>query len=1711
MRKIYMLSVLLCALCLGKAQSQTASLSIADYIEAPGQVVIPMEVSNLNNIAAITINLYYNADVLTYVNYQNPLAVFIVNDASVDDTTNSLNITFFAGGLTGQNFNGNLLEMIFEYQGGYSEFNFYYVEIVDNFYNEVPVNISNGSISFQTPAPVDMGTLDNLTPGAVVVPLNVDFSAVDNGVGAFNFNITYDPAVLENPTIANEALDDIYLDATIPGEINLQWENPDPLAPAGSLLNGKLLDLQFNFLGGSSDISFVEENSSISNQNGVNWLVEFSNGSVFEISYTVVFNIKDGQGGDVTNASITLGEQQNPPGNYVFTDVLAGSYAYMVTAPGFTEDTGELIVADEDVVLQIVINDIEAPVIECPADMLDVHVDEGACFATITDLGTPFVSDNHTPVDDLLISNNAPVNQQYPVGETIVTWMAQDAAGNSNTCIQTILVIDDIVPHIDCPTSPQLRIIEAAASSYTTIEDEFDPVSLSDNCGILTVSNNLNESETLAGYDFFPGNTNVIWTVLDTSGNSNSCSFIVEIVYENRPPTIDCPGNIVAVTDAGVCTALVEGLSAVYSDPDDNIIAVTWAMTGATAASSADTGINNLTTYVFNQGVTSITYTVTDAGGLFDTCTFTVTVNDTEAPTITCPPNMLQLTTDAGACFATIADLGMPVVADNCTSVTELIIVNDAPANNQFPVGTTLVTWTVSDSAGNFATCEQTFTVADDEPPVISNMPDDITAGNDPGQCGAVVTWTIPTADDNCNVASFESTHQPGDFFPLGETTVTYTAVDAAGNETTEGFTVTVEDTEAPIISGMPGDITAGNDPGQCGAVVTWTIPTADDNCGVASFEGTHQPGDLFPLGETTVTYTAVDAAGNETTEGFTVTVEDTEAPVISGMPDDITAGNDPGQCGAVVTWTLPTADDNCGVASFESTHQPGDLFPLGETTVTYTAVDTAGNETTEGFTVTVEDTEAPVISGMPDNIFMENEAGQCGAFATWTEPTAADNCGVTTIESTYQPGSFFLVGETTVAYTAVDAAGNETTASFTVTVEDTEAPIISVMPNDITAGNDPGQCGAVVTWTIPTASDNCSVTSLQSTHQPGEFFPLGETTVTYTAADAAGNETTASFAVTVEDTEAPVISGMPNDITAGNDPGQCGAVVTWTVPTADDNCGVASFESTHQPGDLFPLGETTVTYTAIDAAGNETTEGFTVTVEDTEAPVISDMPDDITVVNDLEQCGAMVTWTPPTAEDNCSLVSFNGSHQPGEFFHVGETTVTYTAVDAAGNQTILTFSITVDDVEAPIITGMPNNVSTDNEPGQCGATIEWVAPSATDNCSVVSFVSTHQSGVFLPVGITTVIYTAVDAAGNETSESFTVTINDTMAPVISGVPGNITKENDEGMCGAIATWNEPIADDNCNVVSLNGSHQPGEFFQVGETTVTYTAVDAAGNETTIVFTVTVEDTEAPVITGMPGNITVTAEQGESGAVVSWIEPNAEDNCAVVSFFSSHVPGDFFPAGVTEVIYTAVDAAGNQSTAGFTVTVEDTESPVPPIETLQGIIVPDGEVVCFNATQTIITAGNNTYFIVEGGGSATLIAGQSIRMLPGTLVEHGGYLHARITLDQEYCGAPVAKLLDEPADLPLAGQILPDAPGKETLFKVYPNPTSGAFTLELNDGFVDAKVTVEVYGLRGERIISEDLPSMHQHVFTLENQLPGIYIVRVTAGERTDQLRIMKR
>ncbi len=459
----------------------------------------------------------------------------------------------------------------------------------------------------------------------------------------------------------------------------------------------------------------------------------------------------------------------------------------------------------------------------------------------------------------------------------------------------------------------------------------------------------------------------------------------------------------------------------------------------------------------------------------------------------------------AGSCSADVS----PAEVNNGSSdpdAGDTITFSLSPAG-PYPVGTTAVTLTVTDSHGATGSATANITVRDVEKPTLT-VPANITTDMEPGQSFRHVTFAA-VATDNCSTATVTYDIAPGSAFSKGTTTVTAYATDASQNQTSASFTVTVIDTEKPTIT-APANLTVPADPGQCDAAVTFASTATDNSPGV-TVAYSLPPGTHFPKGATTVTATATDTSGNQNAASFTVTVIDTQAPALV-PPASMTVSTDPGACDAAVNFAA-TASDNCPGVIVAYSLPSGTHFPKGTTIVTVTATDTSGNQNASSFTVTVIDTQAPTLL-LPANIIVSTEPGLCDAAVNFAA-TASDNCPGVTVAYSLPPGTRFSKGTTTVIVTATDASGNQTSGSFNITVVDTENPSLTV-PANIVATADRATLTRLVTYSA-TASDNCPGVSLAFNPPSGSAFPLGTTVVTSTATDAAGNQTSGTFTVTIK------------------------------------------------------------------------------------------------------------------------------------------------------------------------------------------------------------------------------------------------------------------------------------------------------------------------------------------------------------------------------------------------------------------------------------------------------------------------------------------------------------------------------------------------------------------------------------------------------------------
>jgi hypothetical protein len=197
---------------------------------------------------------------------------------------------------------------------------------------------------------------------------------------------------------------------------------------------------------------------------------------------------------------------------------------------------------------------------------------------------------------------------------------------------------------------------------------------------------------------------------------------------------------------------------------------------------------------------------------------------------------------------------------------------------------------------------------------------------------------------------------------------------------------------------------------------------------------------------------------------------------------------------------------------------------------------------------------------------------------------------------------------------------------------------------------------------------------------------------------------------------------------------------------------------------------------------------------------------------------------------------------------------------------------------------------------------------------------------------------------------------------------------------------------------------------------------------------------------------------------------------------------------------------GLSSFGTFTGNLGDAAIP-PPIRSLQDkTIFTSGMNYCADALQTLLIAGNGTSYVVPTGVSVLHIAGQNIIYYPGAKIVAGGYLHGYISTT--FCtpyihpgAAPVFAGTEDQAD---------PSPLDKGLFRIYPNPTPGKFTLELKGDAASAQVHIDIFGILGERILSKDLLLERKQEFSLADRPTGVYVIRVSSGVNSETKKIIK-
>ncbi|MBL7962609.1 MAG: HYR domain-containing protein, partial [Flavobacteriales bacterium] len=808
--------------------------------------------------------------------------------------------------------------------------------------------------------------------------------------------------------------------------------------------------------------------------------------------------------------------------------------------------------------------------------------------------------------------------------------------------------------------------------------------------------------------------------------------------------------------------------------------------------------------------------------------------------------------------------------------------------------------------------------------------------------------------------------------FPIGLTTVTYLVTDASGNTASCSFTVTVNDTQLPVIS-CPANINVSNNPGICGAVVNYATPVGTDNCpgSVTSMTAGLASGSTFPIGSTLVTYLVTDASGNTASCSFTVTVNDTEAP--SAICINSNAYLDATGNVIVAASSVSASTDNCSIISQLVAPNSFNCGDIGSNNVTLTVTDAAGLTASCMSTVTVIDNIDPTVTCQNVTVNM-GTGGTASVTVGALVIGGADNCGSGSLNYTAFPTTFTTIGPHNVLITVTDGSGNEGYCTSIVTVIDLIPPVAICQPVTVYL-NGAGSATISANALNGGSSDNSGVVNLLATQTSFNCTHLGNNNVFLLVTDGSGNSAFCMSVVTVVDTIAPVVTCQDIGVSL-NASGLATITPAMVGAGSSDNCTIGLNYSLSQ-STFTASGTYTVTLTVTDASGNSGTCSATVTVVDDLPPVALCQP--VTIYLNASG-GASITPNMIDAGsfDASGPVLLSVSQSAFNCTHTGTNVVTLIVTDSGGNNTLCTAVVTVLDTITP--TAVCQNITVGlNSSGIATITGPMIGSSSTDNCTGWTYALSQSS--FSAVGTYPVSLLVTDASGNTSSCTATVTVVDNLPPVALCQPTTIYLDA-TGSAGITPGMINAGSYDEAGPVTLAASQTGFSCSHVGTNNVTLIVTDGAGNSSLCIAVVTVLDTITPI--AICQDITVPLNASSTVTITpAMVGGGSTDNCPG-GLVQTLDQSTFTVSGPYTVLFTVTDASGNSSSCVSNVTVVDDAPPVALCQPLTLWLGPTGQVSMtpanidagsYDATGPVQLAASQTDFSCNhlGANNVTLI------------------------------------------------------------------------------------------------------------------------------------------
>ena len=1103
------------------------------------------------------------------------------------------------------------------------------------------------------------------------------------------------------------------------------------------------------------------------------------------------------------------------------------------------------------------------------------------------------------------------------------TWTATDNCGNSFTASTVYTFVDTTDPTIEAPLGGQFSCDEEIEYGQATADD-----SCSEVVSLTFVT------DTITGG--CPNEYVIVrtWSATDACGNIGTASASY-YVFDNTAPSFD------SVSETSFISCEDPLPQTLYTVSDNCEGEVDVEITEAIEEGDCP-----------NEYSVIRTLTATDVCGNVETATHTIFVQDNTNPVITAE-EVIEV-----ACDGVTFTEGEPSLSD----VTDLSYVVDARVRNgisgfegvlftpavpspgnattqldpsgapvwlygqnynfqlQYEVATGATTWSIdfnrNDSYGDNE--ESVTTVSPSLAGQAFNYVNLWAQGGENGNAAQISSFEINGVDfgsfsSNSNAAVSQNFDNSG--VPFGDITINGVFT----------FTGSTAQERPRIWVRLAGPTTPA--PGIGGDAINQAFATASDNCeGDVELSYTDQfvAGDC--QGQIIRTYTAEDVCGNTSTFVQTINIIDTIAPTVAPYATEITV-----ECGQPVPAFNPVFDDNCDDA-LEIQGISNITAPGCEQTISrsFTATDNCGNSVTASQIVHIIDTTAPSW----DSEGFETSMA-CGTAINLIAPTATDVCNEVTINSSYEVVEGECDAEFTeiFSYVAVDACGNASdTLRYIVHTFDNDAPDFIEVPS-----YQESSCLNFDGFEAPLVDDFCSefnvtfVDTFENVEESGDGEDCGQFTAFSQGGWGAPNGTAAGIRDEYFDLAFPeglVVGCDDNTITLTS-----AQAVENFLPAGGGSAVLngSSINPTNVSNQLAAQLVAVSLAVGIDAVYEDfaPSEGFLGNAVYNNGPFegfsISEVID---IANDVLG-GCNDDYELNTVKDALESVitNYHGGTTDNENFSCGSESVcgtlitrTWTATDDCGNTSTASAQYFVIDDVAPLFNEEVTDVTV-----SCIADMpELLTLTANDACTEepVAVVRTVNTIYETSCGnkLVEVFYTATDDCGNAAVTSYTITVNDNIAPEITA------DEEVELPCGSEASVVNTIyaaATDNCSDVNITfedefvGGNCEGHIVRI------YTATDLCGNASTFIQHIVFVDTEAPTFAPYETEITV-----ECGQPVPAFNPVFDDNCD--EQLSIEGISSITPAGCEQTIsrsFTATDNCGNSVTASQIVHIIDTTAP----------------------------------------------------------------------------------------------------------------------------------------------------------------------------------------